>query len=185
MLYIYTMLGQRRRRWTNIVLYKCYTNVLCLLGSHLVIHWSRLNFSKWWVELRANKSHWPNIGLLLVHRLWPRPNIKTTLSQRLSFAGGFVTSTWHSIKSDIATPTFFLVQPISQVMWTSLNQPPPPSPLVKAPCLIRGPVAVRNAEVLWSNPDRVGCLSSGLCLHSALSCAKSWSVQYCLWYRAL
>ena len=28
---IYTMLDQRRRRWAD--LYKCYTNVLCLLGT--------------------------------------------------------------------------------------------------------------------------------------------------------
>ena len=35
----------------------------------------------------ANMRRWPNIGLLLAHRLRSWPNSKSALSQRLMFAG--------------------------------------------------------------------------------------------------
>ena len=40
----------------------------------------------------ANTRHWPNVVLMLGHRLWRRPNIKTTLGQRL--VGGVEASVW-------------------------------------------------------------------------------------------
>ena len=39
-----------------------------------------------------------------------------------------------------------------------------------------GPVVARNAEVLGSNPGRVGCSSSSLCIYIAPNCSKAWSV---------
>ena len=35
---------------------------------------------------------------------------------------------------------------------------------------------VQNSDVLGSNPDRVGYLSSGLCIHSASNCPKACAV---------
>ena len=43
-----------------------------------------------------------------------------------------------------------------------------------------GPVVARNSGVLGSNPDRVGCLSLELCIHSAPNCSKAWGEQCCL-----
>ena len=37
--------------------------------------------------VRANMRHWPNVDLLLAHRLRRWPNSKPTLGQRLMFAG--------------------------------------------------------------------------------------------------
>ena len=45
-----------------------------------------------------------------------------------------------------------------------------------------GPVVARNSEVLVSNPGRVRCVSSRLCIYSAPNCSKAWSAQCCLWY---
>ena len=42
------------------------------------------------------------------------------------------------------------------------------------------PTVDRKSEVLGSNPGRVGYLSSRLCIYSAPSCLKAWSVQWCL-----
>ena len=39
------------------------------------------------VFYQANMTRWPNIGLLLAHRLRSWPNSKSALSQRLMFAG--------------------------------------------------------------------------------------------------
>ena len=50
------------------------------------------------------------------------------------------------------------------------------------------PVEAPNLEVLGSNPGRVGCLSSGLCIYSAqLQTFQSHGVcsACCLWYCAL
>ena len=41
------------------------------------------------------------------------------------------------------------------------------------------------SELPGSSPGRAGYLSSWLCIYSAQNCSKAWSVQCCLWYRAL
>ena len=71
---IYTMLDQRQTQkncirfkqcWTNVEdiepsLYKCYKNVLCLLGH-----------AEWYMQHmpRKNTWRWPDVGLILAHRL--------------------------------------------------------------------------------------------------------------------
>ena len=39
-----------------------------------------------------------------------------------------------------------------------------------------GPVVARNAEVLGSNPGRVGCSSSSLCIYTVLQTVQSLGV---------
>ena len=61
---IHTMLGQRRRRWSNTGPSLCR----CTL---------------------SNTGRWPSVGLMLVHRLRRWPNIKTTMSGVFYVDGDF------------------------------------------------------------------------------------------------
>ena len=54
------------------------------MSQHLArIGWTSRDCSR----IPANTRHWPNVVLMLAHRLRRRPNIKTALGKRLVFAG--------------------------------------------------------------------------------------------------
>ena len=68
--------------WTNVEdvgsrLYKCYTNVLCLLGYVTIVH--RFN--------PADMRHFTNVDLRLGHRRRRWANLKPTLVKWLVFSG--------------------------------------------------------------------------------------------------
>ena len=68
-----------------------------LIGNcRLLCHFDHLLWflPLWWhmIYNPANTRRWPNVGLLLVHRLRHWPNVETTLGQRLVFAGRLILS---------------------------------------------------------------------------------------------
>ena len=55
---------------------------VCMCACTLSVHWCTLLSDN-----PANTRRWPNVGLILAHRLRRWPNINPTLGQRLVFAG--------------------------------------------------------------------------------------------------
>ena len=65
--------------------------VLFICVSHVSVLNLLLRFLSHHTGFPANMRRWPNVGLLLAHRLRRWPNSKPTLGQRLMFAGLSVT----------------------------------------------------------------------------------------------
>ena len=119
------------------------------------------------VGLISKYNYWPNIGVMLVHCLWRRPNIKTILHPRfLLILAPTLTQRRANVSSlRIDKPCFLLQQP----RWPAVTWTDPDYSLEFQQC--RGASCTERAEIVCERPRRT------LPLRVRVTCTRTDTLQ--------